>query len=54
MNKNLISIFTLFLVACSSPKTSSVLSVEGGLIEGVAGETGSVTVYKGIPYADRR
>lgn len=39
------------LAACSIPRASTVLTVEGGQIDGVPGETAGVTVYKGIPYA---
>ena len=42
-------LLTLFLSACATH--SPVITVSGGKIQGVPGETPDVTVFKGIPYA---
>ena len=56
MKKTLLFSFILAtLVGCSKTETAQInnpiLTVEGGQIQGVAGEKPGVMVYKGIPYA---
>lgn len=44
----------MLLTACAKTSTTStapILDIEGGKVEGVAGEIPGVMVYKGIPYA---
>lgn len=49
--KRLAMAAVLAVLAVSCTGNLSVVTVEGGRIQGVASETGGVTVYKGIPYA---
>lgn len=51
MKKFLIILSVLALSACAGQKTTPVLHVEGGDIQGVMAEKEGVHVYKGIPYA---
>ena len=44
-------ILPLLLLAASCAQQNNVVSVDGGQLQGVPGETSGVVVFKGIPYA---
>jgi len=51
MKKLLQFLCLLPIVACTCEKENPVLSIEGGLVQGVNTDIDGVIVYKGIPYA---
>lgn len=51
MRRSLLSIFSLFFILATGSAQNTVLSVEGGQIDGIPSGTEGVTVYRGIPYA---
>ena len=51
MKKVIILLSAVLLAACATEKTSPVLTIEGGQVQGVAADIPGVTVYRGIPYA---
>ena len=51
MKKLLFFAGLLALVACNCEKSSPILSIEGGQIQGTTAELKGVYVYRGIPYA---
>ncbi len=50
MKKSILLAAALALFACTGPE-SPVLSIEGGLVRGVATDIEGVTVFRGIPFA---
>ena len=49
--KNLLLLIIILVLASCSSDSNPVLTIEGGMIQGVATTTEGVTVYKGVPYA---
>ena len=49
MKLKLILFSMLVLASCS--QQNPVLSVEGGMVQGIPSEASGVTVFKGVPYA---